>query len=121
MSKKHRDRLTPGDVAAMARYEKTLPDIRIVPPPPAAGAPDIRIVPPMTDAELLEAENQVLAAIQTPDPFLAEDMTFRPNHAITVTQRLHDYLNDFRKAHPNAALLQMIPTGPGSYTFVWEL
>ena len=55
------------------------------------------------------------------DPFHAEDKTFSPQSGVPSIVLLNAYLNDFRKANPNATLLQMIPTGSNSYLIVWEL
>lgn len=72
----------------------------------------------MVPAELIAAsETKALPR----EPFHAEDMTFSPQSGTPSIVLLNAYLNDFRKANPDADLLQMIPTGSNCYLFVWEL
>lgn len=53
-------------------------------------------------------------------PFHAEEQTLSPSNGVPSIVKLNEYLNAYRASHPDAALLQMIPTAPNTYLFVWE-
>lgn len=52
--------------------------------------------------------------------FHAEEQTLSPSNGVPSIVKLNEYLNTYHASHPDAALLQMIPTAPNTYLFVWE-
>ncbi len=71
----------------------------------------INAMAPTTDSDMVSRE--------TP-PYHSEDHSFGTYGGRVDGNQLTQYLNTFALEN-DAALLQMIPTAPGSYLFIWEM
>jgi hypothetical protein len=59
-------------------------------------------------------------AIEKAPPYHAEERAFGLFGMRVDAAAIAEYINTFSQAH-DAALLQMIPTAPGSFLFVWDM
>lgn len=79
------------------------------------------LITPGSMPQTLIATDAAIGMVQIPDAFHADEICFAPSNGFPSIIKLNGYLNEYRAAHHDAALLQMIPTAPNTYLFVWEL